>query len=85
MFKVKKEQCDTCIFLPGNLMDLNPGRVAEMVSACRQKDSYITCHDTLEQVTGTTETEAACRGYLNTGAYPQMLRIAERLNMVEEV
>lgn len=83
--KVMKEQCETCIFRPGNPMHLNPGRVAGMVREAKLQDTHITCHDTLEIVTGTRETEAMCRGYLETGARPQLLRIAERLGGVEEV
>lgn len=81
-FKVKAAMCPTCIFRPGNPMHLEPGRVKGMVEECRQEDSYIVCHDTLG---GRQRDEAMCRGYLDTGAYPQMLRIAERLNMKEEV
>lgn len=83
--KVMREQCATCIFLPGNPMRLREGRVREMVRECRRNDSFITCHETLETVTGDRSTEAACRGYLDTGAQPQLLRIAERLGIVEEV
>jgi hypothetical protein len=84
-WKVKAEKCETCIFRPGNPMYLRPGRVASMVRECRQADSYITCHETLEEVTGDRQTEAMCAGYLETGAEPQLLRIARRLSMVEEV
>jgi hypothetical protein len=86
--KVKREMCETCIFRPGNPMRLRPGRVQAMVEECEANDSYITCHDTLEIVTGSKQTEAMCRGYLDAGPeghWPQMLRIAERLNAVEEV
>lgn len=85
-FKVKREQCATCIFLPGNVMGLRPGRVASMVRDCREKDSYITCHETLETYTGGSKhDEAMCRGYLDTGAVPQLYRVAKQLNMLEEI
>jgi hypothetical protein len=88
-FKVKSEKCATCIFRPGNPMSLEAGRVAQMVEECRQKDSFVICHDTIDHAAHERgvpgENEAACRGYLDTGAYPQMLRIAERLGVVEEV
>ncbi|OIJ84534.1 hypothetical protein [Streptomyces colonosanans] len=38
--------CDTCIFRPGNLMDLQPGRVADMVSQARQAEGHVVCHAT---------------------------------------
>ena len=50
--KVKREMCATCIFRPGNPMHLRPGRVQSMVEDCEQSDSYITCHETMEEVTG---------------------------------
>lgn len=84
-FMVKAEKCETCIFRPGNLMYLEPGRVKSMVEECEEKDSYITCHETLEMVTGSSRGEAACRGYIDAGHEPQLYRIAERLNALEEV
>ena len=44
---VLAEQCATCIFRPGNLMRLSPGRVKGMVDAAVAEDSSITCHSTL--------------------------------------
>lgn len=87
-FKAKREQCETCIFLPGNVMGLRPGRLASMVRDCREKGSYIVCHETLESYTGGNSSkydEAMCRGYLDTGAVPQLYRVAKQLNMLEEV
>lgn len=85
-WKIKAEKCETCIFNPGNPMKLRSGRVREMVRECEANDSFVVCHDTLDQVTGEgKDNEAACRGYIEAGHYPQMMRIAERLNMMEEV
>lgn len=53
-----KEKCSTCIFRPGNKMDLYPGRVAGMLDAIRADDSYIPCHKTL----GTGLPTAICKG-----------------------
>lgn len=89
-FKVKREMCPTCIFRPGNLMSLRAGRVRDMVEEARAADSFIVCHDTIDYDTREEgdvpgRDEAMCRGYLDAGNYPQMLRIADRLNMVQEV
>jgi hypothetical protein len=40
-------ECDTCIFKPGNLMHLNPGRQRRLVAEARGDAAYIICHSTL--------------------------------------
>lgn len=52
-------QCDTCIFRPGNLMHLEPGRVQEMVKSATEAEGHITCHKTLTWKLG-----AICRGFI---------------------
>lgn len=70
--------CDTCIFRPGNLMDLQPGRVAQMVADAVRKESTIVCHQTLDGK------NAACRGFYDR--YPtQPLQVAARLGLITEV
>lgn len=49
--------CDTCIFRPGNLMQLKPGRVRGMVADSIRRDSFIPCHKTLDGE------RAVCRGF----------------------
>ena len=77
MVHVCERMCDSCIFRPGNLMDLHPGRVAGMVKDAKRKDGAITCHETLDHKRG-----AVCRGYFDRhrGA---TLQIAERLGFIE--
>lgn len=45
--RLLSQQCDTCIFRPGNPMHLNPGRLAAMVAEARTTAGYIICHRTL--------------------------------------
>jgi hypothetical protein len=45
--RLMAQRCDTCIFRPGNLMHLEPGRVKGMVDACVANMGHVTCHDTL--------------------------------------
>lgn len=72
------EQCDTCIFRPGNLMNLRSGRVREMVDAAKADDSSIVCHKTLEGE------NAVCRGFFDK--HPtRPLKMAEHLGLVKEV
>lgn len=72
---VCESECSTCIFRPGNLMRLRPGRVRQMVDQARADDSAIICHNTLG------DDNAVCRGFYDR--YPtQPLQIATRLDLV---
>ena len=57
---ILSRKCATCIFRPGNLMQLEPGRVREMVDGAIACDSAIVCHDTLDR---RTRENAVCRGF----------------------
>lgn len=95
--KVLREQCATCIFRPGNPMRLQKGRVQGMVQECLRRDSYISCHEHVQYVHSWADDEAdadyeatpestVCRGFYDR--YPgvgQMIRIAGRLGILEEV
>ncbi|GAO08661.1 hypothetical protein TPA0598_04_02970 [Streptomyces lydicamycinicus] len=56
--RVCADRCATCIFRPGNLMNLDPGRVASMVKKAVADEGHIVCHDTLG-----TEAPAICAGF----------------------
>lgn len=75
---VLEAKCATCIFRPGNLMDLRPGRVEDMVATCQQRQGVITCHSTLD-----TDVPAVCRGFWDVyrrDIWP--LRLAVALDVV---
>jgi hypothetical protein len=57
--RVCAEMCSTCIFRPGNRMELREGRVAGMVKEAIANDSFIPCHVTLDGQ------RAVCRGFWN--------------------
>lgn len=57
--RVCAEKCSTCVFRPGNLMQLQPGRVAGMVRESIENDSFIPCHKTLDG------DKAVCRGFFD--------------------
>lgn len=75
---VKKNMCATCIFRPGNLMRLEPGRVAQMVRDATRVQSCIPCHDTLDG------DQAICKGFYARHATGP-LQIADRLGYIEWV
>ena len=76
---VQKKMCSTCIFRPGNLMNLVEGRVEGMIEDATAMDGSIPCHQTLE-----LEGSAVCHGFF-TKHKTQTLQIAERLGVVEFV
>lgn len=67
--------CPTCIFRPGNLMQLVDGRVADMVETAGEWGT-IPCHETLD-----VEHQAVCRGFYDQHRN-QGLQIAQRLGVV---
>jgi hypothetical protein len=76
--------CATCVFRPGNLMSLPPGRLASMVSEAVANESCIPCHSTLPYPPYYSEGQAVCRGFFDR--HPtQPLQVAERLGLVEWV
>lgn len=78
--RLMADKCSTCVFRPGNKMDLVAGRVKQMVESVRATDSYIPCHKTL----GTGIPSAICRGghEAHEGA---LARMADRLGGLVEV
>lgn len=70
--RVLSEQCSTCVFRPGNLMRLRPGRLRELVDHNRAVGAGLTCHQTLPYADGATD-PAWCRGFYNT--YPDTTAI----------
>lgn len=75
---VCRTMCKTCIFKPGNLMNLQPGRVEQMVADATKNESCIPCHCTLGGA------EAVCRGFYER--HPTSpLQIAQRLDRIELV
>lgn len=76
---VLAEKCETCIFRPGNRMDLRPGRVREMIAAARRDESAIVCHSTLGK------RAAVCRGFYDLEPEPitSTLQIAKRLGYLQ--
>jgi hypothetical protein len=56
--RICADLCTTCIYRPGNLMSLAPGRVKEMTDGALADEGHIVCHKTL----GTPE-PAICAGF----------------------
>jgi hypothetical protein len=73
---VQKGMCATCIFRPGNLMNLHPGTVEQLVAGSVKNDAAIPCHETLDGG------NSVCRGFFDRHKTTP-LQIAERLKLVE--
>lgn len=79
--RVCGERCPTCIFRPGNLMYLKPGRVKEMVTEATAdgESGSIVCHDTLDD-----PKQAICRGFWDSYQdRVQLLQVAGRMGFVK--
>lgn len=76
--RVMADRCSTCIFRPGNLMSLTPGRVAEMSREAIGKGGVIVCHDTLDD-----DLQAVCAGFDERWVdHVPLLQIAHRVGAV---
>jgi hypothetical protein len=73
---VMAERCATCIFRPKNLMQLRPGRMADLTAQTDLADTNVVCHQTLERSVG-----AFCAGSVERRA-GQAVRMAYRLSMI---
>jgi len=51
--------CETCIFRPGNLMQLEPGRRESLERQAVRRDGCIPCHETLDGP------RVICRGFFD--------------------
>lgn len=86
--RVRREMCETCIFRPGNLMHLRPGRLADMVELCKRQNRHIPCHEYLtlrrgSWVTGPGAKGAVCAGFFQrVEPLPWYLQVAERLGWI---
>lgn len=83
--RLLSKRCNTCIYTrDGELMHLEPSRVAEMTRESIETDSNVICHKSLH-VSGEFPWDVWCRGNYDLKGPGQMMRITERLNMLETV
>ena len=77
---VLAEKCSTCVFWPGNRMDLHKGRLKDLIDSNVEADSALTCHKTLPEWPGDAE-PAVCRGFYDARRTTP-LQIADRLGFI---
>jgi hypothetical protein len=77
---VQSAKCSTCIYRPGNLMHLQPGRVTGMAAEAVAAGGVIPCHQTIH---GQRDQESVCRGYFDVAKRDVwLLQVAERLGII---
>lgn len=78
--RLRAAKCPTCIFRPGNPMDLRDGRLASLIASVRASRSQIVCHDTLPP----NGPGSICRGYADAyGGDCNALAIAEQFGCLK--
>lgn len=79
MMKVYKECCKNCLLSPDSIV--SPTRRKEIIQECVKKQTHFQCHKaTIEGK------DILCKTFFDKlGHHSQMVRIAERLNMIEYV
>jgi hypothetical protein len=75
---VQARKCSTCIYRPGNLMHLDPGRRDGMEAGAIAQGGVIPCHQTIHKGGG----EAVCRGFFDVAKHLGLLHLAERMGRI---
>jgi hypothetical protein len=79
MMKVYKECCKNCLLSPDRIV--SPERAKEIISGCKREQTSFQCH----KATMRGE-DILCKNFYDQfGHFSQMVRISERLNMVQFV
>lgn len=85
--RLMSEMCTTCVFRPGNLMHLRPGRLKQLIQQNTGPEAQgLHCHQTLEYGGHPGFGRAFCRGFYDQfGHLANYIRICERLGGFTEV
>lgn len=77
--KVYKECCKNCLLSEDRIVSAK--RAKEIIKGCSEKQTYFICHKA-----SIKNEDVVCKKFYDTIGYKsQMIRIAQRLNMVEFV
>jgi hypothetical protein len=80
---VAGQLCSTCVFRPGNLMMLAPGKLKQLVERNVESGSALQCHQTLPYYGEDRTPSAICRGFYDAhGSRVPALRVAISLDMI---
>ncbi len=77
---VLNDMCETCVFKPGDRMNLEPGRLRGMIQGALKDESCIPCHSTIRR---DDTAPAICHGFWRRYAHRVVtLRLAVFLKCV---
>lgn len=80
------ERCSSCVFRPGNLMRLAPGRLADILDTNRERGTALICHQTLSYGDHPEVGEALCRGFYDAyGDTIAVIQVVNRLGGFTEI
>lgn len=87
---VMSEKCGTCVFRPGNLMNLPPGKLKGMADHVQETGIPFSCHQTLAysepRYREHYEGMALCAGAVeNYGEQSVIMRMAHAMDVIVEV
>ena len=78
--KVYKDQCKNCLLSPDAIV--SPAGRKEILNTCKREQTFFVCHKSSIQ----GDEDVCCKAFFDTmGQYSQMIRIAERLGMIEYI
>ena len=79
MLKVYNTCCKNCLLSKDRIV--SPQRAKEIIQGCKKKQTHFICHKATED-----GEDILCKTFFDTlGHVSQMVRIAERLNMIQFV
>jgi hypothetical protein len=80
MFKVFKTQCENCLLSPDSIVSFKARK--EIIKECVTNQSYFICH----KATMNEQDDICCKTYFDQlGHTSNLIRISQRLGMIEEV
>lgn len=84
--RVLSEMCSDCVFRPGNLMNLKPGRLKDLIeSNCGPDAQGLHCHQTTYGQNPETGL-SLCRGFFDRfGHLANFIRVCHRIGGFTEV
>lgn len=80
------KRCNTCVLRPGNLMNLAPDRLADLIQTNLDAGAALICHQTLSYGDHPEVGEAVCRGFYDAyGDEVNAIRVMHRLGGFQEI
>ena len=78
--KVYKTQCKNCLLSPDSIV--SPARRKEIIKKCTTEQTFFVCHKSSIQ----GNEDVCCKTFYDRlGYYSQMIRIAQRLGVIQDI